>query len=927
MVDKSEIVAGGTGVAAPHLPFGHPRPAKGGERGLAPPTPTRTTCPYCGVGCGVLASRTADGAVTISGDPEHPANRGRLCSKGAALGETLSLDDRLLQPMVHGEHASWDVALDLVASRFKAAIAEHGPDSVAFYVSGQLLTEDYYLANKLMKGFIGSANIDTNSRLCMASSVAGHKRAFGSDTVPGAYEDLEQADLVVLVGSNLAWCHPVLFQRLAAAKERRGTKVVVIDPRATATCAIADLHLAIAPGSDVALFNGLLTNIVGANALDHAFLAQHVTGAKDTFAAARALSFSSIAAATGLRRPQLHEFYDLFTSTERAVTVYSQGVNQSTSGTDKVNAIVNCHLATGRIGQPGMGPFSVTGQPNAMGGREVGGLATMLAAHMDLDNEAHRDIVQGFWGSPVIADKPGLKAVDMFRAVADGRVKALWIMATNPVDSMPDADAVRAALEGCPFVVVSDVTAHTDTAALAHVLLPSAAWGEKNGTVTNSERRISRQRAFLAPPGEAMPDWWQLAEVGKRMGWPEAFGYDHPADIFSEHARLTGADNCGMRDLDISAYGETGTSAYERLQPFQWPQPSGARPRETRFFANGQFFTPDRRARLVATPFAALPTKVSAAYPLVLNTGRLRDQWHTMTRTGKAARLMSHVAEPFVEMHPADAAAAGVRGAGLGQVTSAHGAIVVRVQVTDRQRRGSVFVPMHWSDQLASNARVDALVEPLTDPISGQPGLKQTPVAVAPFEAAWYAFAVTARRPETSPADYWVTAPAKGGWRTELAGLSPVGDWSSFARTLLRVEDTCPGELLAYHDQATGQHRFAAFSGERLLGALYAGRTPVAVSRSWAADQLEVADRPPGGRMRILAGRAGADMPDRGAIVCACFEVGVNQIVAAVTAGGCMSVEAVGTALKAGTNCGSCRSEIGRIVHARTGSGQHAKTG
>ncbi len=484
------------------------------------------------------------------------------------MGETLSLDDRLLFPHMDGTRATWDDALGRVAERFSQAVAEHGPDSVAFYVSGQLLTEDYYVANKLMKGFIGSANIDTNSRLCMASSVAGHRRAFGSDTVPGTYEDIELADLVVLVGSNLAWCHPVLYQRLAAARETRGTKVVVIDPRRTATCEIADLHLPLAPGSDVALFNGLLTNLVGANAVDKAFVASKTSGLPEAFAAAREMSFSAIARATGLPRLRVHEFYELFTSTERVVTIYSQGVNQSTSGTDKVNAILNCHLATGRIGRPGMGPFSVTGQPNAMGGREVGGLANMLAAHMDLDNPVHRAAVQSFWESSRIASKPGLKAVDLFRAVGDGRIKALWIMATNPADSMPQADAVRAAIKGCPFVVVSDVVRHTDTTALAQVLLPSTAWGEKNGTVTNSERRISRQRAFLDAPGEARPDWWQLAEVARRMGFADAFAYTQPAEIFAEHAALSACGNNGTRDFDIGAWASSRPADLRSARPF-----------------------------------------------------------------------------------------------------------------------------------------------------------------------------------------------------------------------------------------------------------------------------------------------------------------------------------------------------------------------
>jgi assimilatory nitrate reductase catalytic subunit len=487
---------------------------------------TRTTCPYCGVGCGVLAQPRDHGlAAHIKGDPDHPANFGRLCSKGSALGETLSLDNRVMRPMISGADCDWDTAFDFVAQRFLETIAAHGPDSVAFYVSGQLLIEDYYVANKLMKGFIGSGNIDTNSRLCMASSVAGHRRAFGSDTVSGTYEDLELADLVVLVGSNLAWCHPVLHQRLIRAREKRGTKIVAIDPRATATTDAADLHLSLAPGSDVPLFAGLLAHLVKAGRVDKNYVGAHTVGFDAALAEASRFGVVATAAATELAASDLALFYDLFARTGRVVTVYSQGVNQSSAGTDKVNAILNCHLATGRIGKPGAGPFSVTGQPNAMGGREVGGLANMLAAHMEIENAEHRRIVQYFWGSPIIATKAGLKAVDLFRAIEEGGVKAIWIMGTNPADSMPEANRVRAALRACPFVVVSDVCRKTDTTALAHVLLASAAWGEKEGTVTNSERRVSRQRAFLAPPGEALPDWRQICEVAKRMGFAKAFAY------------------------------------------------------------------------------------------------------------------------------------------------------------------------------------------------------------------------------------------------------------------------------------------------------------------------------------------------------------------------------------------------------------------
>jgi len=430
----------------------------------------KTTCPYCGVGCGVIAS--PDG--TMKGDPDHPANFGRLCSKGSALGETIDLDGRLLAPQIGARRASWDEALDLVAGKFADAVAEHGPDSVAFYVSGQLLTEDYYVANKLIKGYLGTANIDTNSRLCMASSVAGHKRAFGADTVPGTYEDLEEADLIVLVGSNLAWCHPVLFQRIAAEKEvRPNLRIINIDPRKTATTELADLHLPIAPDGDIALFNGLLSHLAEHDQINHDYVDAHVNGFDKALATAR----NCDPAQSGLTPDQIAQFYATWSGTQKVVSVYSQGVNQSACGTDKVNAIINCHLATGRIGTPGCGPFSVTGQPNAMGGREVGGLANMLANHLDIENEAHRDAVKGFWQSPTICSTQGLKAVDLFQACADGKIKALWVMSTNPAVSLPDANKVADAIRKVPFTVVSDIMEHTDTGDLADVLLPAAAWG------------------------------------------------------------------------------------------------------------------------------------------------------------------------------------------------------------------------------------------------------------------------------------------------------------------------------------------------------------------------------------------------------------------------------------------------------------------
>ncbi|SDA90539.1 nitrate reductase [Mesorhizobium qingshengii] len=880
----------------------------------------RTTCPYCGVGCGVLAKVAADGQVSVRGDPDHPANFGRLCSKGSALAETIDLDGRLLHPEIHGRRASWDETLDLVASTFSQTIAEHGPDAVAFYVSGQLLTEDYYVANKLMKGFVGSANIDTNSRLCMASSVAGHRRAFGSDTVPGTYEDLELADLIVLVGSNLAWCHPVLYQRIAAAREKRPEmKIVLVDPRRTMTADIADMHLALAPDGDVALFTGLLAYLGQHNALDRAYITAHTTGFGQALFAASALDLAGVAAATGLSEDELGRFYSLFAATAKTVTVYSQGVNQSSSGTDKVNAIINCHLATGRIGRPGAGPFSVTGQPNAMGGREVGGMANMLAAHMEIENPEHRDRVQRFWNAPAVARKPGLKAVEMFQAVADGRIKALWIMATNPVDSMPDADAVEAAIKACPFVVVSDVLANTDTIRHAHVRLPAAAWGEKDGTVTNSERRISRQRAFLPAPGEARPDWRIIADVGKRMGFGAAFAHETPAQVFAEHAALSGYENDGARDFDIGAYAGIDGEDYDALAPFQWPAPSPAEGAQaadgsssSRFFADGDFYTPDRKARFIAIrPTAEIRT--SPDFPLVLNTGRVRDHWHTMTRTGKSPRLSQHIAEPFVEIHPADAQHHGIGDADIVRVASLRGEVLVRALVTPRQRQGSLFAPMHWTDQFAARGRLDTLTAPLTDPVSGQPALKHVAASVETFAAKAFGFAVMRRKPASIAAPYWAVAKCRDGWRVELAFADDDIDWAGFAAGLFDVPPG--GDMLAYHDRDAGQHRIAAFDGDRLSGALFVAPGPVAVSRGWAAEQLDEIHAGQRERFRIVAGRAGADRPDAGAIVCSCFSVGANQIAAAV-AGGCTSVEAIGGTLKAGTNCGSCRAEIRAIIQA-----------
>ena len=860
----------------------------------------RTTCPYCGVGCGILAKADGKGGLTVTGDPDHPANFGRLCSKGSALGETVGLAGRLLVPMIGGVASEWDQALDLVAQKFSAAIAEHGPDAVAFYVSGQMLTEDYYVANKLMKGYIGSANIDTNSRLCMASSVSGHKRAFGSDTVPGLYEDLESADLVVLTGSNLAWCHPVLFQRLQAAKAARpAMRIVVIDPRQTATCEIADLHLALAPGSDAALFNALLVAIAEHGAQDADYLT-HVTGYDAALIEARA----SDPAITGLPALDLRAFTDLWITTPKVVTVYSQGINQSASGTDKVNAILNCHLATGRIGKPGMGPFSVTGQPNAMGGREVGGMANTLACHLDIENPAHRDAVQAFWASPNIAAKPGLKAVDMFNAVAAGQIKALWIIHTNPAVSMPDADKVRDAIAACDFTVVSDITAATDTARLADVLLPATAWGEKSGTVTNSERRISRQRAVLPAPGQARDDWRILAQVGQRMGWADAFNWTSSAEVFAEYAALSGiAGTCGS-DFDISDHAGITAPAYDALTPFLWPQ--SPQKRGGRFFADGQFHTPNGMGRMLPiTP--RLPVARDTTHPYRLNTGRVRDHWHTMTRTALSPRLNVHLAEPYLEINPVDAAALALAPASLAKLSNPQGSAILRVLITDRVKPGQVFAPMHWTGENSSAGRIDALVAGVTDPVSGQPESKAARVAIKPFAAKWYGFAVSAT-PLQPDCGYWATARTATGWRAELAGTDTPADWKSTAAAALfgLSPDT---NCLSMTDPARGLFRVAFVQDQKVVAVLFIGPDPVAVSRLHLAGlpgQAAVAG--------VLSGRPGGTMPDPGETICACFNVGLNTIRNAIAAQGLSDLAAIGVALQAGTGCGSCRVDLAALL-------------
>jgi len=877
----------------------------------------RTTCPYCGVGCGVRANVIAGERqrVAIKGDTAHPANRGALCSKGTALAETLGLEGRLLEPMIDQQTVSWDQALNCVATGFGRLIEQHGPESVAFYVSGQLLTEDYYVANKLMKGFIGTANIDTNSRLCMASAVAAHKRAFGEDLVPLSYEDLELADLIVLVGSNTAWCHPVLYQRIIKAKEQRPSmRIVVIDPRFTPTCGSADLHLPVRAGTDVWLYNGLLAWLLQQGLADRQFVDAHTSGleAAQLVVENTAGDVEAVAKRCGLEPAAVLQFYEWFGRTPKTITAFSQGVNQSSCGTDKANSIINVHLLTGRIGQPGMGPFSITGQPNAMGGREVGGLANTLAAHMDLENPVHRQRVQKFWQSPRIAERPGLKAVELFEAVHAGHVKGLWIMGSNPVVSMPDADRVREALRRCELLVVSDCMADTDTTRLAQVRLPASAWGEKSGTVTNSDRHISRQRAFLAAPGAARPDWWIVCQVARHMGFGQGFAFRGPADIFAEHAALSGTHNEGERVFNLSGLAHLSTEEYENLEPLPWPVREDTPAGTARLFAGGRFAFSDGRGRFVPTRPRAPSHERDEEYPLVLNTGRIRDQWHTMTRSGQSASLSAHLPEPFVDLHPQDALSFGLRGGELVRVATRWGQMVGRLRTSGELRRGAIFVPMHWNSRFASDARVGALVNPVVDPHSGEPEFKHTPARVEPFVVAWHGFALTRGILNVNAVSWWARAQGQEFQRYELAGRQVPGDWSAVTRKMLGV--TAPdADWIDYSDPLGGVYRGAWLKRDRVEALLFVSPRADLPSRAWLAELFAKEQLTNRDRAYLLSGQPAHPEADAGSTVCSCFGVG-RKVIERAIAGGCRDTQQLGARLKAGTNCGSCIPELRALL-------------
>ncbi|PSV54003.1 nitrate reductase [Photobacterium sp. GB-1] len=707
----------------------------------------KSACPYCGVGCGVVTKQSE-----IIGDVSHPTNRGALCVKGSSLVASMSQPNRLLYPQIKGKVVEWDQATSQIAETISRVIAESGPEAIGMYLSGQLLTEDYYVANKLMKGFIGSSHVDTNSRLCMASAVAAHNRAFGEDIVATNYSDLDNTDLIVLVGSNLVWTHPIVFKRIQQAKKQNPLlKIVVIDPRKTVTAEQADLHLALANDTDIDIYNGLIRYLIENNAVDRDFIAQVTEGfdalqqevMKDKY------SLLEVSKSSGIAIEQLATFYQWMKEAPRAVTVFCQGVNQASCGTDKANSIINSHLVSGKMAKQGCGPFSITGQPNAMGGREVGGLANQLAVHRGFDDDSISQ-VKAFWQAPNIATKAGHKAVDLFKSVENGDIRVLWIMATNPVISMPDNEQVRRALEKCEYVIVSDITPESDTAAYADCLLPAAAWGEKSGMVTNSERMMSRQRAFTAMPGEVKADWQIICDVAKQLGFSKAFDYQSEADIFREHAALSGINNSTDLLFDISCLALLSDDDYQTWQPQQWPLNSTSNGVFEQHNDLPLFSTPTRKAQLVVTPSASenpssnvMLAQDASQSIFWLNTGRQRDQWHTMTRTGHVPVLAQSEVEPSLYIHPTSAKHVGlvdgdfvcIESLESYQDLNKHLARVVFDSTLSQQQ---VFMSMHWAGKYGAKSAINQSVIVACDPISGQPSFKSAQVKLTPISMEFH---------------------------------------------------------------------------------------------------------------------------------------------------------------------------------------------
>ena len=917
----------------------------------------RSTCCYCGTGCGVVIEAEADRIVGVRGDVDHPSSAGKLCTKGSTLHLTMTnsaQQGRARHPEMRTargmrrERTTWDAALDFVADKFARCIAEHGPDSVAFYVSGQLLTEDYYVFNKLAKGLIGTANIDTNSRLCMSSAVTGYVKTLGVDAPPNCYEDIDHAQCLFIAGSNTAFAHPVLFRRIEAAREKNPTlKIIVVDPRRTDTARFADLHLAILPGSDVALFHGMLHVMLWEKLVDERYIEAHTDGFDALRNIVREYSPQAVAEICGVRADDIVTAARWFAGSAATLSLYCQGLNQSTSGTAKNASLINLHLATGHIGRAGAGPFSLTGQPNAMGGREVGGLATSLAAHRDLANPAHRAEIQRLWGVDRVPSEAGLTAVKLFDAMRRGTVKMVWIACTNPAQSLPDLPNVRAALEAAELVVLQEAYGNTETAAFADVLLPATSWGEKDGTVTNSERRISRVRAALPKPFEARHDWEIVCDFARRLEYrgqtpffvprkrePDPhirtlFPFATPEEIWNEHRETTRG-----RDLDI-----TGLS-YALLDargPQHWPFPEGAATGKARLYEDGRFETPDGRARFFAEKHKPVAEPVDARYPLRLITGRLRDHWHGLSRTGTVAALFGHVREPRLGMNPNDMARRGIHEGDLVRVQSRRGALHVIAAADQETRSGQVYLPMHWGKRFLggqASEGVNTVTSPAFDAHSHQPELKHAAVKVVGVELPWRVVAFAEIEPDRVAATFdamqalqddvaFMSAALIGRDRPGILfraahEASPGVEWIA---TLDKLLDLQGGDVLRYEDTRRALSRRIRILDDRLLGVRLTGEAGAIASGEWLREWL-VSGKPVAEIRRLLlspATHAPSGFVMAGRVICQCFNVSEPEIAACLAncAGDTLQkLEALKAELKCGTNCGSCVPELRSLAGA-----------
>ena len=896
---------------------------------------TKSTCCYCGVGCGVIISSQNDKIIDVKGDPNHPANFGRLCTKGSTLHFTAKLDNRLLYPEMRTSReaprvrATWDESLDFVVEQFAKTIETHGPDSVAFYISGQLLTEDYYVFNKLAKGLIGTNNVDTNSRLCMSSAVAGYKATLGADAPPACYEDIEHTDCLFIAGSNTAFAHPIIYRRIEDAKAKNpNLKIIVVDPRRTDTALAADLHLAILPGTDVALFNGMLHVMLWEGLLDMAYIQAHTNGfdaLKDTV---REYTPKMVSDICGIKEADIITAAKWF-GKGPSLSMYCMGLNQSIHGTDKNAALINLHLATGHIGKLGAGPFSLTGQPNAMGGREVGGMANLLSGHRDLANAEHRAEVAKLWGVESVPANAGKTAVEMFDAVKDGSIKAIWIACTNPAHSMPDLNNVLEALNTAELVVVQDAFNHTDTNQYADVLLPASTWGEKEGTVTNSERRITRVNPAVQPPAEARHDWAIMVDFAqrleKRLGKnSDLFPYANAEEIFNEHRETTRGRDLDMTGLSYALLNEQG--------PQQWPFAEGDTTGKARLYADGIFQKADGKAQFINATYQATADKTDARYPLHLLTGRLRDQWHGMSRTGTVAQLFNHAEEPVVHINADDMSRRLIKNGDLVKVSNKRGSLVLPAQTSDEVQPSQTFIAMHWGSQFMHGLGVNALMPPAFDKTSKQPELKHTAVKIEKLSLPWR---MTVMRTIQDLATLQKVRGLLAHFEYASCGLFGRGTARHAGMLILRAAHTAAPEatfiaeidailgmtddmpLLNYNDAKRGiskrilvennpDNNKPEVTGVRLVGETLAA--------DWLKDVMTTGEFSAELRRWALAPLIAppAGQRSRGKIICNCLDVAENDIIDTIQLGA--DLMTLQNKLKCGTECGSCVPELKRLV-------------